>query len=48
MWISIIDGNTTYRYDNGKLYTQNTETKNGTLKQKVLLQEAMLVKFYLP
>ncbi|WP_407500810.1 RHS repeat-associated core domain-containing protein, partial [Elizabethkingia anophelis] len=34
MWISIIDGNTTYRYDNGKLYTQNTETKKWDVEAK--------------
>ncbi|MGG7468178.1 DUF6443 domain-containing protein [Chryseobacterium arthrosphaerae] len=27
MWISIMDGETTYRFDNGRLYTQDAKTK---------------------
>jgi len=34
MWIDIKDGNNTYRYDNGKLYTQNAETKKWNVEAK--------------
>lgn len=35
MWIDITDGDTTYRYNNGKLYTQNTETKKWDIEATV-------------
>ncbi|WP_411898425.1 RHS repeat-associated core domain-containing protein, partial [Elizabethkingia occulta] len=35
MWIDIKDGNNTYRYNNGKLYTQNAETKKWDVETSV-------------
>ncbi|REC66367.1 hypothetical protein DRF59_12915 [Chryseobacterium flavum] len=35
MWIDIKDGDTTYRYNGGKLYTQNSETKKWDVEATV-------------
>ncbi|CAD0224914.1 RHS repeat-associated core domain-containing protein [Chryseobacterium sp. JV274] len=35
MWIDIQDGDTTYRYNNGKLYTQNGKTKKWDVEASV-------------